>query len=327
MITVLMPVYKGATYLNEAIESILNQSYTNFEFLIINDGSPDNSEEIILSYTDNRIRYIKNEQNMGLIATLNKGIKLAKGEYIARMDQDDISLPDRFHKQIEFMEQHPEVGICGSYVEEFGIDPAIVKFPETHDEIVASLLFYSPISHPASIWRTNIFSTYSLQFNKDFVQAEDYKLWTDASTYVRLYNFPQVLLNYRRHPLQDGYKSLETNIKSTKRVKLEFLERLIKFENAGELDEVQNILSGKPAYNTNTIKVISKICQANKQKAVFNQKILERKFANSWKNAFLKKKKISLREMYFLYSQNITKIATLTLKQHIYILSKLRLNA
>ena len=109
LITVLMPVYNGEKYLQQAIESILKQTFTDFEFLIINDGSTDNSENIILSYDDSRIRYIKNEENLRLIRTLNKGIELAKGKYIARMDCDDISLPYRFEKQLKEFQNNPHL--------------------------------------------------------------------------------------------------------------------------------------------------------------------------------------------------------------------------
>ena len=119
-VTVLMPVYNGEMYLREAIDSILHQTFTDFEFLIINDGSTDNSETIILSYDDSRIRYEKNDSNLKLIATLNKGIELAKGKYIVRMDADDISIPDRIEKQVAFLEKNPDVGICGSWFTAFG---------------------------------------------------------------------------------------------------------------------------------------------------------------------------------------------------------------
>ena len=111
-----MPVYNGERYLREAIDSILNQTFKDFEFLIINDGSTDLSVEIIESYADKRISLAHNGQNLGLITTLNRGFDLACGEYIARMDCDDISLPDRLEKQVVFMDNHPEIGICGSWV-------------------------------------------------------------------------------------------------------------------------------------------------------------------------------------------------------------------
>ena len=114
LVSVIMPVYNGALYLREAIDSILSQTHTNLELIIINDGSNDNSEEIILSYEDNRIRYIINEKNSGICVTLNKGLDIAKGKYIARMDCDDISCPERLQMQIEYMEQNPSIGVLGS---------------------------------------------------------------------------------------------------------------------------------------------------------------------------------------------------------------------
>ena len=102
LVSVIMPVYNGAMYLNEAITSILGQTYSNFEFIIINDGSTDRSEEIILSFSDSRIVYVKNPENYRLIKTLNLGFSMAKGRYIARMDADDISHPDRLLKQVDF---------------------------------------------------------------------------------------------------------------------------------------------------------------------------------------------------------------------------------
>ena len=112
-LTVLMPVYNAEKYLKPALESILNQTYKDFEFLIIDDGSTDKSLEIIKSYNDSRIRLIGHEQNQKLIATLNEGIKLAQGEYIARMDADDISAPERLQKQMEFLEKHPATVVLG----------------------------------------------------------------------------------------------------------------------------------------------------------------------------------------------------------------------
>ena len=116
LISVILPAYNAERFLEEAIDSILAQTYKNFELIVLNDGSTDRTEEIILSYNDPRIRYIKNESNLKLIKTLNKGIALARGKYIARMDADDISLPTRFEKEIEFMEIHPDIGVCSSKV-------------------------------------------------------------------------------------------------------------------------------------------------------------------------------------------------------------------
>ena len=108
-VTALMSVFNGDKYLSEALESILNQTFTNFEFLIINDGSNDRTEDILKSYDDVRIRIINNDNNMGLAKSLNKGLRIARGEYIARMDADDISLPTRLARQVEFLDKNKHV--------------------------------------------------------------------------------------------------------------------------------------------------------------------------------------------------------------------------
>ena len=119
-VSVLMSVYNTEEdFLRDAIKSILNQTFTDFEFLIINDGSKNNAEEVILSFNDDRIKYILNEKNLGLIDSLNKGLSLAQGEYIARFDSDDISSNKRLEKQVEFMDKNPNVGLLGTQYESF----------------------------------------------------------------------------------------------------------------------------------------------------------------------------------------------------------------
>ena len=119
-ISVIMPAYNAEKYIREAIDSILAQTYTDFEFIIIDDASTDATASIVESYSDERIRFFRNEHNMGVANTLNRGLDLAVGEYIARMDSDDISLPERFAKQVEFMDTHTDVIVCGSNAIVFG---------------------------------------------------------------------------------------------------------------------------------------------------------------------------------------------------------------
>ncbi|NGP46765.1 glycosyltransferase family 2 protein [Bacillaceae bacterium SIJ1] len=154
-VTVLMPVYNGAKYLSEAIESILNQTYKEFDLLIINDGSTDNSEEIINRFSDDRIKYIANDKNIGLIRTLNKGICLVRSEYIARMDADDISLPMRLEKQIKFMDEHQDIAVSGTSVLVFNEKGTIGKSIVSKDsnEIKTRLLFHCALMHPSVIIR------------------------------------------------------------------------------------------------------------------------------------------------------------------------------
>lgn len=200
-VTVLMPVYNGEKYVAEAIESILKQTFTDFEFLIINDGSTDSSEEIIKSYNDARIRLVNNEINLKLIATLNKGLELAQGEYIARMDCDDISLPERLAKQVEFMDKHPEVGVCGAWVETIGLKSGdIWRYPSESQEIAARLFFRNAFAHPTVMLRSSLFRQHSLYYNPEYLHVEDFALWQQCRPLFSLANIPHVLLKYRIVP-------------------------------------------------------------------------------------------------------------------------------
>lgn len=213
LISVIMPVYNGEEYLREAIESILNQTYINYEFIILNDGSTDKTEEIILSYVDSRILYIKNETNLQIVKTLNKGIALAKGKYIARMDADDISLPKRFERQVAFMEEHPGIDVCGTWFKTFGKKKYIQKLPICHNEIKACLLFYTPIAHPTVMMKKTIFD--NNQYSDVFSKAEDYALWLHLIDDFKFENLSEVLLDYRLHSSQTCSKSAYSQKNST----------------------------------------------------------------------------------------------------------------
>ena len=204
LISVLMPVYNGEKYLQEAIDSILDQTYANFEFIIINDGSTDATEQIILSYQDNRIKYIKNDQNLRLIKSLNKGIDLAEGKYIARMDADDISVPVRLEKQLEFMETNPEVGLLGSYYKSFTEDrtstESINGTPFSFDEgLQFRLLFSSTVRHPTAFIKTKVLREHKLYFNLDYLHAEEHKFWVEIAKYSELAVIEEPLVKVRYH--------------------------------------------------------------------------------------------------------------------------------
>lgn len=179
-VTVLMPVYNGAKYLRPAIESILNQTYKDFEFLIINDGSTDESERIILSYSDDRIRYVKNESNLRLIKTLNKGISLAKGKYIARMDCDDISFPNRFEEQIQVLKNNSTLdGVCGrSYdlYNDLSIRKNLRFLPLHKDAFRFTSLFEVSFIHPCLMIKTEVLRKEPFMDNEAALNVEDFEL-------------------------------------------------------------------------------------------------------------------------------------------------------
>jgi glycosyltransferase involved in cell wall biosynthesis len=202
LVTVLLPVYNGEKYLADAVKSVLLQTFSDFELLVIDDGSTDGSSAILESFSDQKIRVIRNEKRLKLSGALNRGIDNAGGTYIARMDADDICRPDRLAWQVRFMDLHPEVGICGGWVEAFGNHPSsgtIFKYPSGMDDIKASLLFDNPFAHPTVIFRKQLFDRFNLRFDGSYNPAEDYELWARALECFPSANIGKVLLRYRLH--------------------------------------------------------------------------------------------------------------------------------
>lgn len=199
-----MSVYNGEIHLQEAIDSILHQTFEDFEFLVIDDGSTDNTATIVASYSDPRIRFVLNWDNVGLAASLNRGIQVARGEYIARMDADDVSLPERLERQIDFMDAHPEVGVCGSWIENFGdVRSTIWKVPAEHERIVAELLFGDCIAHPSVLLRKSCLEGADSKYNPAMREAQDYDLWVRLSREgMRFANLREVLVRRRLHHRQ-----------------------------------------------------------------------------------------------------------------------------
>ena len=205
LVSVVMPVYNGALYLKEAIDSILSQTHSNLELIIINDGSTDDSERIIQSYTDKRIVYLKNEVNSRICVTLNRGLDIAKGKYIARMDCDDISVPERLQKQVEYMEQNPSIGISGSDIIVFGegIEDRLFTFEHDKDICRAGLLFATCFAHPAVMIRKSLLDEYNFRYDDSYRGLEDFELWYRISKHTELVNIPEALLHYRKHKSQE----------------------------------------------------------------------------------------------------------------------------
>lgn len=241
-VTVLMPVFNGSSYLKEAIESILTQTFTDFEFLIIDDGSTDNSFEIISSYSDSRIRLVRNPQNFGLVFTLNRGIDLSLGMYIARMDCDDVSLPMRLEKQVAYMDEHPDVGVCSSWVKIIGDSlHSVWDYPVSSEVIKCWLLFESVLPHPSAVLRTAAFRDNNLYYESSFMHAEDYRLWVRAASNMSLANIGEVLLLYRVHSSNVGTVHSSEQAAAAFRIRMWQLAELGIVPDSGDADIHQAI--------------------------------------------------------------------------------------
>jgi glycosyltransferase involved in cell wall biosynthesis len=201
-----MTVCNGELYLCQAIDSILSQTFGEFEFIIVNDGSTDATGEILDSYTDKRIRRVNNAENMKLVYSLNRGLSLCNGKYIVRMDADDIARPERLQVQFDFMESNPETGICGSYVNSFYEKTGKTKllvFPIDDSGIRAFAFFQSPFIHPSVIIRREVLTSNNLSY-PNYYRAEDYALWTEMLKYTKGANISRVLLDYRKHKASES---------------------------------------------------------------------------------------------------------------------------
>lgn len=196
-ISVILPVYNGGTYLQEAISSILHQQFEDFELLIINDASTDDSEQVILSFSDPRIRYFKNDVNLRVSRTLNKGIDLSNGRYLARMDQDDVALPERFGEQYAFMEANEHIALCGTWFQNFGDKQGIERLETSHEAIVFRLLHQFHMLHPSWMIRKSVLERHALRYDPDMI-AEDYDLAVRLVAAGRVANLPKVLMRYRQ---------------------------------------------------------------------------------------------------------------------------------
>ena len=205
-VTVIMPVYYGEKYLREAIDSILNQTFDDFELLIINDGSKDNSAKIVNSYSDSRIRFLENSVNLGLAGTRNRGIKESQGKYIALLDCDDISLPTRLEKQVNVLENDHSIGLCGTWVKTFGgRSTSEWRYPINPDYLRCRMIFDNPFTTSSVMVRRRLLLSLDKYFNLEFPPAEDYELWERLSKVSRVSNIPEILTLYRLHGQQTSH--------------------------------------------------------------------------------------------------------------------------
>jgi glycosyltransferase involved in cell wall biosynthesis len=292
-ISVLMPVYNAEKYLEEAIESILLQSFDDFELIICYQNSRDNSLEIIQKFKSIDQRIILSQRSEpNLIGALNDGLKLSRGKYIARMDADDISKRNRFKKQVYFMDENPEIGASGSWIEVFGeeIKNHCCIFPTSDQGLKVRLLFSVPFPHPSVIIRREVINKHLLLYSDGYKSIEDYKFWVDMSQYTKFGVIPSALLRYR-HLEGSVSKTAERDINDrfviVKKVFDEVLEKLdiINSESEDWLHFTIGASERISKQNINLedlINYINKLLEANQKNKVFDQKhlleFLARKF-------------------------------------------------
>jgi len=224
LVSVLLPCYNVEKYVEETFDSLLNQTYTNFEIVAINDCSTDSTLKILngLAEKDKRIKIYNNESNLKLIKTLNRGIDLCRGEYIARMDADDIAMPERLEKEVNFLEENKDYDIVSTQFATFrtGSSKTDLHFnPLKYEELQSYLIFKSGICHPASMMRKRLFTELGLRFDEEYLHVEDYALWSKALYVTKLANLGgEPLLLYRVHGSQISSLYEDIQLENKKKV-------------------------------------------------------------------------------------------------------------
>ncbi len=263
-----MPVYNAEKHLRESIDSVLEQTFSDFELIIVNDGSTDSSLEILKSYQDPRIKILNNKHSF--IDSLNKGVSAANGEYIARMDSDDIMFPYRLQEQVAFLIDNPILDICGGWMETFGDYETVVKTFENHSDIVRAAIFYNPMCHPTIMMKGALKKLFPYAngiygvYKKGYSCAEDYKLWIDLISKGLLFgNIPKVVLKYRLSNMQVTSVNKKKMFESSIKIQVEYIE-LIMEKIIAEDSSYYNLLN-------------TTICLLNENKISFEQlkKIVE----------------------------------------------------
>jgi glycosyltransferase involved in cell wall biosynthesis len=286
-VSVIMPVYNTAKFLRESIESILSQTFSDFEFIIIDDASTDESVAIIRSYPDKRIKLIQKSVNTGYTESLNMAIDLAKGKYIARMDSDDISLNNRFEKQYRYMEENPEVLVLGGSYQIVGTND-IVSLPLTHQETAVVCLMHVPVAHPTVFIRKKLFDQHNIRYEKKYEPAEDYGLWTKVVQLGRVENLPDVVLFYRHHSEQESKTKIKKLINAAFEIRGEQLARLVNFDGKSySLSIAVEILTGELVdvtgnYVNDVRELLVDILKSNRKKNIYEKDVMFRYLRGAW---------------------------------------------
>lgn len=287
LISVVMPVHNGLPHLHAAIESILTQSFVDFEFICIDDASTDGSTDLLASVRDKRVHLVRNRKRLGLSVTLNRALRMARGQYWARMDADDISLPDRLEQQAKFLNAHPEISLVGVWAKTIGLAKEQTwKMPGNPDAIKAELLFNSPLVHSAIMLRRQDFLQARLRYNPSVARAQDYDLWERAAQKLKMANLPKVLQCYRIHSGQVGQRYGTGQAHTATTVRARQLQRLKLGASKRELALHNEISTWQFSTNTAYLRRIeawlSAIDRANQQNLQYDPAALKAALERRW---------------------------------------------
>ncbi|MGF1531046.1 MAG: glycosyltransferase family 2 protein [Puniceicoccaceae bacterium] len=279
-ISILLPVRNGVPHLAEAIQSLVDQTYEDWELLIGNDASTDATEALVSTFVDERIHLKTFDRPMGVARVLNALEKDSRGELIARMDADDICLPQRLETQVDFLKENPALSLVGCWAEAFGAVDVDYRLPASHEDIFATLLFQPSLIHPSVIWRRDRFREFGLCYQEDPPTAEDYALWWEAGKVIRMANVSKKLIRYRVNPAIKISAYLEQQVAGDLEVKSKILDELGLEVTSNDLTMLQR--AGKFPQEVFEFELVAlarllrRIRRANAKSGLMERRALER---------------------------------------------------
>ena len=306
-----MPVFNGGEFLQESIDSILKQTFKDFEFLIGDDGSTDNTQQILQSQKDPRIKLFRNHKNLGIAETLNILIDSSKGEYIARQDCDDISLPLRFRKQVTFLEKNSEIGLCGTFVKFFGHKKMRLLRPIHDDEIKAFMLIGNPITHPTVMLRRSVLEKLEFsRYDQSKFPAEDYAFWFEFSRKTKLANLPEILLKYRWHKKNISTTQDKDQIRKCDQIRTNVFSKTLSHNLSDEETHLINTLYNPNFQNLKELtafeSLLLKVIEKNRNTNYYNDHALKKYLFYLWMSACFNTAQISLNQkVNLLYTSDL----------------------
>lgn len=318
-----MSVFDGEDYLAECIQSLLDQSLAEIELVILDDGSRDGSREVVRSFRDPRIRFLPQEVNRGLPACLNLGIREARGEFVARMDADDVCHPERLRTQVDFLEAHPEVDLLGTAVRllKSTDDREVVRFPGDDATLRSQLPFGCPFFHPTVMWRRQRLVDAELWYDESFRRSQDFELWERAAPHLGFANLPEPLLFFRRHEASVSRADATTQASFADRVRGRCLGRILPEVSQEEIALHNRFLGPErgPWWDLapEVEAWLRRLEEANRERAVFPPEIFTRVVGARWYTFCCKLVPQGLRSLRLFWSSPLARHARLGLRQRV----------
>jgi glycosyltransferase involved in cell wall biosynthesis len=306
-ITVLMPNFNNEPFLKDAIDSVLNQTFTDFIFIIVDDGSTDRSVEIIKRYADKRILLIEKKINSGIVDTLNVGLAQTTSKYFIRMDGDDLSTADRFSVLYKFMENNPDVGVCGSNIKVFGTEDEIWKYSSDKNKCKARLIYSNGVGHAAAIFRTDVLKKNNISYSDKHPYMEDYDLFSALKRHTEFCNVEKELYHYRVLQHNSTVKNNHTRLERYR----DFYKTIIDELDIEPTDKnaelhLEFFIKSSLSFTVHEYREwITLLIRQNQKANIYPQVALEEILDERWEQFFFKAVDINKAWTYFFVSRKV----------------------